>query len=198
MAQLNYPLKLTFKVLALGPQISVLDASGQERMYVHMKAFKLKEEINIYADKSKGNKLFGMKADKVIDFSATYNFTDGGGSRIGAVKREGMRSIFKASYNVLDTAGNITHHIKEDNGMIRVADMILQQIPIVGMFAGYFFNPTYTLYQSGTETPVLKLVKKPAFLEGSFELNVAQDPGADEPRLVLAFLMMTLLERMRG
>jgi len=47
---LAYPVKMSFKLLAVAPQISVRDANDTEVMYVKQKLFKLKEEINIFAN----------------------------------------------------------------------------------------------------------------------------------------------------
>ena len=47
---MNYPLDLSFKILAIAPQISVSDANGALVLYVKQKAFKLKEDVTIYAD----------------------------------------------------------------------------------------------------------------------------------------------------
>jgi hypothetical protein len=192
---------MTFKLISFGPQIIVRDAGGREVLFVHQKAFKLKEDVAVYTDSSKSHELYRIKADRIIDFSARYHFTDStSGMGMGAVKREGMRSIFKASYNIFGEGEQITHHIKEDSAMVRVFDAIFSEIPIVGMFAGYVFNPTYTLYQSGVETPVLHIKKLPAFFESAFELTRASESmnEAEETRLILAVMMMTLLERSRG
>jgi len=197
----QYPLTLGFKVLAFGPQISIRNASGTEVMYVHQKALKLKEDIHVYTDSKKTQTLFNIKADKIIDFSAKYTFTNANGMVVGSVKREGMRSIWKASYNVMDENGNVVGHIKEDNPWIKVADAVLNELPVVGLFTGYLFNPTYTLYRGSDEsTPVLHLKKQPAFLEGKFTLEQHNPPQntAEETRSLLAVLMMVLLERMRG
>lgn len=201
MSYLQYPLQMSFKIMAFAPQIFVRDGSGRDLFYVHQKLFKLKEDIGIFSDSSKSRELFRIKADRVIDFSARYNFTDSNnGSVLGAIKREGMRSIFKASYNIFGNGEQITHHIKEDNAMIKVLDALLSEIPIVGMFTGYFLNPTYTIYQMGTETPVLRVRKRPAFFEGRFDIEKLAEPAneAEEVRLLLSIMMMTLLERSRG
>ena len=39
--------------------------------YVKQKMFKLKEDINIFADENQTQQRFNIKADRVIDFSAT-------------------------------------------------------------------------------------------------------------------------------
>lgn len=200
MSYLQYPLQMSFKIMAFAPQIFVRDGSGRDLFYVHQKLFKLKEDIGIFADSSKSRELFRIKADRVIDFSARYTFTDSNtGMVAGAIKREGMRSIWKASYNIFD-GEQITHHIKEDNPMVKVLDALLGEVPFLGMFAGYFLNPSYTVYQSGTETPILRIHKRPAFFEGKFEIEKLVEPAneAEESRLLLSIMMMTLLERSRG
>ncbi len=198
--QLQYPLTLSFKLIAFGPQVRIHDATGSEVLFVHQKALKLKEDVNVFSDSRKSQQLYNIKADRIFDFSANYAFTDSMGTGLGSVKREGMRSIFKASYNIMDPAGSIVAHIKEDNGWIRVADILLESIPIAGAFAGYLFHPSYTLYRSGSETPVLRLTKKPAFFEGKFEVTRLAEPvdAAEETRMILSLLMMVLLERQRG
>lgn len=196
----QYPLKLSFKLLALAPRVTVSDATGKEIFFVHMKAFKLKEDILVFSDSTKTNQIYRIQADRIIDFSATYNFTDVNGTALGSIKREGMRSIFKASYNVLDAAGSMTHHIGEDNGWIRVADAVLEGIPVIGMFSGYLFHPSYTAKTTGSEAGVMQLTKQPAFFESSFDikaLDVALS-NDEEIKLLLSYIMMILLERQRG
>jgi hypothetical protein len=68
------------------------------------------------------------------------------------------------------------------------------------MFTGYFFHPSYTMYRAGSEQPVLRLTKEPAFFEGRFRLDKLGEPmnAAEETRWLLGLLMMILLERARG
>ena len=87
------PLQMSFKLLAFGPQISVKDASGQQMFYVHQKALKLKEDVGVFSDSSRGQQLFRIQADRIIDFSAAYTITDMNGMVLGKIRREGMRSM---------------------------------------------------------------------------------------------------------
>ena len=195
----NYPLELSFKLLAIGPQIFVRDTSGNEVLYVHMKAFKLKEAISVYKDSQKGRVLFTIKANKIIDFSAEYHITNEDGYRIGSVKREGMKSLLKASYNVIGKDGMQSHTIKEDAGIIRVLDSLFGSIPVLGLLAGFVFHPSYTV-STMTETPVIRIEKKADLFEGKFLLDLV-DTGIDsdtEQLLLMSSLMMILLERDRG
>ncbi len=193
----NFPLKLSFKKIALAPQISVKDASGQELMYVRQKLFKLKEAIHVYSDNTRTNEIYSISADRVIDFSARYNFRDAAGNDLGAIKRQGMRSIFKARYDILD-GDTSSLHIEEDNGFIKVMDALFGEIPILGIFSGFVFNPTYSVKRSDGTT-VVTIKKKPALFESEFTIDEVVDiQDASEIRTILSIIMMVLMERSRG
>ena len=195
---MNYPIELSFKILAIASQIYVRDANGSLIGYVKQKLFKLKEDINVFSDEGQTQHLYNIKADRVLDFSAKYNFTDAQGRSIGSVRRKGMRSIFKANYEVYDTSGTQVMHINEENGWIKVIDAVAGELPILGMFTGYFFNPSYLVARMDN-APVARLQKQPAFFEGKFQLTpLTQLAGDEESLVVLSLLTMTLLERARG
>lgn len=197
----SYPLNLSFKLVSLTPQIHVRDAQGSDRMFVRQKMLKLKEDIGVFSDASRSQQLFTIKADRIIDFSARYSFTrNADGMALGAVKRQGMRSLWRASYMILDPMDQHTHTIREADPWIKVADGCLQSVPVVGMFAGYFLHPSYLIHQGADGTPVMKLTKLPAFFEGKFEIEplVEGIPDDVEVRFLLSLIMMLLLERRRG
>lgn len=195
---MNYPIDFTFKLLALASQIYVRDASGALLGYAKQKLLKFKEDVRIFADEAQTEELYQIKADRVIDFSARYNFIDSqSGRQIGSIKRRGMRSIWRAHYEIFD-GNSVVMEIKEESAMVKIIDGLIGEIPIVGMFTGYFFNPAYVATRTNG-TPVARLQKQPAFFEGKFQLTPqAQMSDAEEQRVVLGFLMMTLLERSRG
>jgi uncharacterized protein YxjI len=197
----QYPLHLRFKLIALAPQIYITDANGNELMFLRQKILPLKEDIRIYADSNKSREIFRLKADRILDFSARYHITDSATERpLGSVKHKGLRSIWKATYLISDASDRETHTITEDNPWVKVADIVLGEIPIVGMFTGYFFHPTYTAYRLANNQPVMQLVKQPSFFERYFEIHKLEDNLSDDEErlLVLSFLMKVQLERSRG
>ncbi|MDR0842989.1 MAG: hypothetical protein LBP68_06190 [Acidobacteriota bacterium] len=195
---MNFPISLSFKLLALANQIYVRDASGSLIGYVKQKMFKLKEDIHIFADEQQTGMLFNIKADKVIDWSANYSFTDAHGHNLGSVKRRGMRSIWKASYEIFDASANQVYKIHEESAWVKVADSFFGELPIIGILSGYVFNPSYVV-EKMDGTPVAHLKKQPAMFEGKFLLtSLAPLPAEEETRILLGILMMTLLERRRG
>ncbi|CAD7800523.1 hypothetical protein CHRY9390_00642 [Chryseobacterium aquaeductus] len=109
-----------------------------------------------------------------------------------------MRSIWKSSYNVLDEADQQKFTITEDNAWVKFFDGMVGEIPIIGMFTGYFLNPTYTVKGiDGKE--YFKLKKMPSMFGRRFQLDRMVDiDDEDESLVVLSLLMMVLLERARG
>ncbi len=195
---MNYPIDLTFKLLALASQIYIRDANGNLMGYVKQKLLKLKEDINVFADESQTTILFNIKADRVIDFSARYNFTSSNGQTLGSIKRQGMRSIWKANYEISDSSGDQVMQIHEESAWIKVADGLFGEIPILGMFTGYFFNPAYIVSRMDN-APVFRLQKQPAFFESKFQVTAqGQMSENDETLALLSVLTMILLERSRG
>jgi hypothetical protein len=193
----NYPLQLSFKILAIARQLSVTDATGRLVFYVKQKAFKLKETVTVFADAEQTQPLYTIGADRVIDFSARYHFTDQRGTVLGSVKRQGMKSLWRSRYDIMDGEA-VTMTIQEANPWAKVLDGLFGEIPIIGMFAGYVFHPAYNVLRPSGE-PVMHLVKEPAFLEGKFRIEKMAALSEDEElRALLSLLMMVLLERARG
>jgi hypothetical protein len=194
---MKFPLELTFKVLAIAPQIYIRDSDNNLIMYLRQKLFKLKEDIGIFSDEERSRLIYSIKADRIIDFSARYDFTNESGNYLGAVKRRGMRSIWRAHYDIFDRE-QIIFTIQEANAWIKVVDSLIGEVPILGWFTGYFFNPEYLVSRNDGQI-VMKLVKIPGFLSRKFTIkSLNQISKQESETIVLSLLMMILLERQRG
>lgn len=194
---MHYPLKLTFKFWALAPQISVVDAEEHLSFYIRQKLFKLKEVINVFADENRSQQLYTIKADRIIDFSARYDFADNNGRYVGAVKRRGLRSIWRTHYEIFD-GDQVVMTIQEENPWVKILDSFFSEIPIVGMFSGYVFNPVF-LVKRPNGTIVMRLEKIPSFLSRIFTIKrMEQMDSREETQALLSLMMMLLLERSRG
>ncbi len=195
---MNYPITLTFKLLALASQIYVRDAGGNLVGYVKQKLLKLKEDINVYADENQTRLLFNIKSDRVIDFSAQYNFTDSRGVFLGSIKRQGMRSLWRSHYQIFDANNQQVLEINEENAWVKVVDALIGEIPVVGMFTGYIFNPAYIVSKMDNST-VVRLQKQPALFESKFIVTPQNQLDSNQESLILlSVLTMVLLERARG
>lgn len=194
---MDYPLDLRFRLISLGPQINVLDASGRSVAYVKQKAFRLKEDVEVHTDESRQTPLWRMKADRIIDWSAAYRITDASGALLGTLRRKGGRSLWRSTYVITDANEQAMGGIREKDPWTKVLDGLLSIIPILGDLGGYFLNPSYMV--SRGEDAVLEVRKRPAFFEGRF---IIEQIGTVDPRseslFLASVLMMVLLERGRG
>lgn len=199
LAVVQYPLSLSFKILALASQATVIDASGKTVLYTKQKMFKFREHVEIFTDKTRATRLADIKADKVIDWSARYSSTDASGQPIGAVGRKGWRSIWKAHYEAFNPGDNVPDFsIREENPGAKFMDGLIGGIPVVGLFSGFLFHPRYLATRSNGQ-PVMRLEKKAAFFEGKFEITkLGELTSREELNLILSFMMLVLLERKRG
>jgi hypothetical protein len=192
---MNYPLQFSFKILAFAPQIFIRDASGADVCYVKQQLFKLKEKIRVFTSPAMSTLLAEINADRIIDFSATYTFTDATGTPFGAVRRKGLRSLWRTHYDVLEN-GALAYTIREGNPWSKMADGLFGEIPVVGLLSGYLFHPRYDVFDIQNRL-VFSLHKKPAFLEGKFELRKHLDVSNDIT-IIMGVFMTALLERQRG
>jgi hypothetical protein len=194
---LDYPLTLLLKVKALAPQLSITDANGNLIAYVKQKMFKLKEAVTVFEDEEQTQPIFYLKADRVLDISARYYFTDQQEIPVGSVKRQGMRSLWKARYDIFEDE-TTTLNIRDENGWVKVMDRLFGQIPLVGILSGYVFRPAY-LVSKWDARVVMRMDKQPGFFEGVFKIEKnAEMSEGDEKRSLLSLMMMILLERRRG
>lgn len=198
MKNLSFPLEFTFKISTFSNDFMVKDANGKVISFVRQKLFKFIEEVHVYNNESKSQVLYTIKANKWIDFSAAYIFTDARGMEIGRVARKGWASLWKARYEVYNENRVQDLFISEENGWVKVGDAILGEIPLLGIFTGYLFNPSY-LVTRPDGTKVVRLKKEPSFFGRRFTvLKLTDFQEGEEERLVLSLMMMILLERGRG
>ncbi len=193
----DYPLELGFKIATIGTRVRITDATGQLIAYVRKKKFRIKEDVGIYADEDQRKLLFRIKADRAWDFGAKYSISDSNGKVLGAVRREGVRSIWKSSYALSDATGSGIGSIHEENPMVKVLDSMLESLPLGDALGGLFFNPAYLADLRGRS--VLRIKKERSVFEGRFSVEKLGDFSEEEEELLLASLiMMVLLERDRG
>ena len=198
MQNLQYPLFLKFKISTLSSDFNISDKNGNSLAYVRQKLFKLKEDVVVYNNESRTQENFRIRANQWIDFNASYAITDNTGKNLGKIARKGMRSIWKATYFVMDAFDNQKYKVQEENAWVKIIDGFFTEIPILGIFTGYFFNPTYIVHDNkGKE--IYRLKKMPSFFGRKFQLDQINDiADEDETLVVLSLMMMVLLERAKG
>ncbi len=198
MNNLSFPIKFVFNITTLSNDFTATDATGKTIAFVKQKLFKFKEDVSVFENESKSIVLFKINADKWIDFSTAYSFTDPQGQALGKVARKGWASIWKAKYELIDQHQKLQYHIREENAWVKVMDGLLGQIPILNIFTGYLFNPSYIVTNLDHKI-VVRLKKEASFFGRKFEVTKLTDIDVDdEQRILLGLMMMILLERRKG
>ncbi|HUF31416.1 MAG TPA: hypothetical protein VMM77_12260, partial [Gemmatimonadaceae bacterium] len=174
------------------------DARGHLIGYVRQKLFKLKEAVTIFSDVEQKHPIYRIAADRVIDISAQYHVEDASGAPVGVLHRRGLRSIWRAHYEIY-RAGRLLLEIREENPWAKVADGIFGNLPVIGMLSGYVFHPAYRVSYTAGGASLLRVLKRPAMWEGKYDIERTGSGDPEDERLaVLCILMMLLLERSRG
>ncbi|WP_127533280.1 hypothetical protein [Paenibacillus kobensis] len=118
------------KVMTLaGAKFHIYDNNEQLVLFSQMKAFKLKEDIRLYADESMKEELITIQARSVIDFSATYDVVDAvTGHPLGSLRRKGMKSILKDEWVIMSPSEREIGLIKEDSVLMAMLRRFLSNL----------------------------------------------------------------------
>jgi uncharacterized protein YxjI len=100
----------------IGKEFRIFGPEGHLQFVVKQKAFKLKEEIVIFADEDQKQPRLTIKARSMMDLSATYDVTDAAtGDKVGALRRKGLKSVLRDEWAILDTSDTEVGRIQEDS-----------------------------------------------------------------------------------
>lgn len=114
----------------LGSSFRIMGPEGNLRFFVKQKAFKLKEEITVFSDEKQTDAVLGIQARGIGDFSGAYDISDKkSGEALGAMKREGLKSMLRDEWAVLDTSGAQVGKVQEDGSAMALLRRFLPIIP---------------------------------------------------------------------
>ena len=167
----------------LGPAFRIYGPEGNLQFYVKQKAFRLKEEINVFADEAQSQKRLTIKARSWQDFSGTYDVTDvASGDTVGACRRQGLKSMFRDSC-VLIQGDREIGKVEEDSMLMAM---------IRRFFIKGWIPQTFNVVGSGGEA--LGRIKQ-GFnpFQLNYDVNFEADVGGKlDPRLGIALVVLLL------
>jgi hypothetical protein len=192
-----FPVHIAFKVLALAPQMYVRGGDGTPLGFVREKLLNFVDDVQIFSDETQSREIYRIRADRIIDFSATYHFTTPDGAALGSVERHGFKSLWRATYTVR-VGDEPRFQIVQEKPFAAIIDNLIDEIPGIGLLTGMFLNPTYLVTrENGAE--VLRIVKRRSLLETDFSIEKLSELDAREQECaLLAAMMIVLLERKRS
>ncbi len=106
-----------FKIF--GAAFQIYDPNGKVAFYSKQKAFKLREDIRIYSDEGMQTEVLTILARKILDFSSAYDVVDPTtNTKVGALKRKGVKSIVRDEWIIMDAQDREIGSIQEDSTLL--------------------------------------------------------------------------------
>ena len=174
----------------LGQAYHVFDPQGNVVMYCKMKAFKLKEDIRLFAGEAMQHEVMAIKARSIIDFSAAYDIIDlTSDEHVGTLRRKGMKSILRDAWEVLDSNDQVIGAIAEDSQGKALARRFIP-------YAALVLPQSFHIEMNGRPVAAMRQNFNP-FVR---KLEVRIEPGAMDPRLGIgtALLLMAIEGKQSG
>jgi hypothetical protein len=129
-------------------------APGDLFAMAQQKRIALRESVSFYADEDRRQPVFGFRADRKIDFAATYAVTDGTGRTIGSFRKDFARSLLRSTWH-LDQPGLGTFLGKERNFVVAIVRRVWEFLPFVS--AVPFIWPLHFDFVATDGHPVLSV-----------------------------------------
>jgi len=171
----NTPFDASFCPL-LTPSSTFTTAWTNSFCLAKKKAFKLKEDIRVFADESMSAERLVIKARQIVDFSAAYDVVDPAENRkIGALRRKGWKSLVRDSWEFLGEDDQPIAVLAEDSMLMSLLRRLLCNL----------IPQTYHVRQNGKTLITYRQNFNPFVLK----IRVSIDPDSRDiidPRLVLA------------
>ncbi len=137
------------QIFAITGTFRVFDKQNDRQvLFSRQKMFKLKEEILVFSDETRGQEILRIQARNIIDFSAAYDVYDSlDQTLVGTLRRKGLRSILRDEWEALNPAGENIGILQEDD----------QTLAMVRRFAaGSLIPQNYDLLVNGSRLVDLK------------------------------------------
>jgi uncharacterized protein YxjI len=114
----------------LGATFHIDTPGGEPAFWVKQKAFRLREQIEVFRDSSKADKRLVIQARSISDFSSGYDVVDPEtGESVGGAKRHGFKSLFQDEWSLLDETGEVRGKCVERGGLMIVLRKWMPIIP---------------------------------------------------------------------
>lgn len=166
----------------VGAKFRIFGTDGGLLAVSRQKAFKLKEDIRVYADEELTHELLLIKARSVIDFSATYDVIDATtGEKAGAIRRKGVKSILKDAWLFLDAHDGELGTLEEDSMLLA----------LVRRFLANIIPQKFTLTIGGQPVGSISQHFNPFIFKATMDLQDDRDRRLDR-RLAMAALVLIL------
>ena len=159
----------------------VLSPDGQLYMLVKHPVFRLREEFMVYADEAKTRPILRVKSRQMIAINFTFDIFDATNDQLlGSVQKQGLKSLFRDRFILLDPAGVEIGHAEEQG-----ASIMRRFIPLL--------TSKHAIFVDGQQVAHIQQIFRFFIKEFAVEL----EPSRVDPRFVLAVALLALMAEAR-
>jgi hypothetical protein len=159
----------------------VFTGDGQLIMYIQHPLLKLREELMVYADEAKTRPLLRVRSRQVIAINFSYEVSDAQtGALLGSVQKQGLRSIVRDKFLILDALGVEIGYAEEQG-----ASLLRRLVPLL--------PSKHAIFARGHQVAVIQQ----RFRLFTKEFAVATQSSSLDPRFVLAVALLALIAEAR-
>ena len=148
--------------------------------YIKRKAFKLKDELNVFRDEGQQDLAMVIQARSIFDFGATFDVSVPGSEPLGACRRQGLKSILRDEWTLLGPGDVPIGKIIEDSMLLA----LLRRFFFQGLFP-----QTFSIYDGEEKKGHIKQRWNPFQL--AYDVDCSRVVGIDA-RLVTAATILLL------
>lgn len=173
----------------LGIKCQIQTPEGHPFLFVHLKAFKLKEDITVYADANHTQPLLSIKARQILDFSAAYDVVDVTmNQKLGALRRKGLKSILRDEWEILDPHDQVVGLIQEDS----------MGLALLRRFLSNLIPQNYTMTLGGQEVAHMNGTWNPFIVMHTMDLSMDTQGWVDKRLAIATSVLLMTVEGKQG
>lgn len=112
-----------------GASIKVVSPEKQLILFAKLKAFKLREDIRLFADEAQTEEILRIHARTILDIGTIYDVFDSAtDQKIGSVKRKGWKSILQDEWEIWDENEQVLALMSEDSMLLALVRRFLTNL----------------------------------------------------------------------
>jgi uncharacterized protein YxjI len=164
----------------LGRKFWVYGPDGAIVAFVKHPIFKLRQEFTIFADEGQTTPFLFVKARSVIGFNICNDvFDPQTGAKVGTIRRRGLASILRDTWDLLDPMDQPVGLMQEDS-----IALLRRLFPII--------PGKWHVELGGQE--VCRITQQFTFFSKKFDLDVSMGQGRMDPRFAIACTIFALMQ----
>jgi hypothetical protein len=150
-----------------------------------LKAYKAKEDIRLYTGEDMETELLQILARQALDISAAYDVIDSTNREtVGALRREGLKSVLRDEWTVLDAHDAEVGKVRERSWLLAILTRVL----------GGLVPQTYDVDIGGTPVATIKQHANPFVMRITLDLSPDTQGLLDGRLGIAAAILMCAIE----